>query len=109
MNRNNIFLAILFILQLSTSILTAYAINYLSAVELDPISALFIGFLYFPLNYITGFLVSIIAYIAGYWLVSYVDEKYRTKVTRYYFLVLIIVKVIDFLNDFIYVLVFHFH
>ena len=101
-------LALLVVLQISTTILTAYAIRYLNGHELNPVSAFLVGFFQFPYNYIFGFLIAMVAYFGGYYLIRTVEYTYNIKIMGFFIYPIVVFKVFDFLNDFL-VVMFHFH
>ena len=100
-------LIILFILQVITTIATWYAITFLHGVEINPIASFIITALPIPLSYIIGYIIAIVAYISGYIAVRYTDRCFHTNVTRYYFLALIIFKLIDAANDLTAVILYY--
>ena len=100
-------LIILFILQAITTIATWYAITFLHGVEVNPIASFIITALPIPLSYIIGYIIAITAYISGYIAVRYTDRHFHTNVTHYYFLVLIIFKLIDAANDLTAVILYY--
>ena len=102
-------LIILFILQAITTIATWYAITFLHGVEVNPVASFIITALPVPLSYIVGYIIAIVAYISGYAAVKYTDKCFNTNLTRYYFLVLIIFKLIDTANDLTAVILYYNH
>ena len=100
-------LIILFILQAITAITTWYAITFLHGVEVNPVASFIITALPVPLSYIVGYIIAIVAYISGYIAIRYVDKRFKANTTRYYFLVLIIFKLIDAANDLTAVILYY--
>ena len=100
-------LIILFILQAITAITTWYAITFLHGVEVNPIASFIITALPVPLSYIVGYIIAVVAYISGYVAIRYTDKRFNTNVTRYYFLALIIFKLVDAANDLTAVILYY--